>query len=152
MEIVCPLTIDAPADLVFCWITRRDRIVQWLPNLMDNRITHDTAGRVGTRLHQVYREKWRRYEIPVEVTAWEPDRRLAIRLQTKKQDTTVDYRIHPHGAGSRLVVETRIRFRGIMKLIAFFSGESIRDRSVRRYEQQLGRLKRLCEAEAAVIA
>lgn len=152
MEIVCPLTIDAPADLVFRWITQRDRIVQWLPDLVENRITRDTSGRVGTTLRQVYREKWRQYEIPVEVTAWEPNRRLAIRLQTKKQDTTVDYRIHPQGAGSRLVVETRIRFRGVMKLIGFFSGESIRDRSARRYQQQLARLKRLCEAEAAMAA
>lgn len=148
MQIVYPLTIDAPAGLVFCWITTRDRIVRWLPGLVDSEITRNADGRVGTTMRQVYREKRRQFEIPIEVIAWEADRRLAIRLLTRKQDTTVDYRIHPQGAGSRLVVETRIRFRGIMKVVGFLSGESIRVRALDRYRRQLGLLKQLCEQEA----
>jgi uncharacterized protein YndB with AHSA1/START domain len=148
MQIVYPLTINAPADLVFCWITTRDRIARWLPGLAESQITRHAAGGVGTTLRQVYREKRRQFEIPVEVIAWEADRRLAIRLQTKKQDTTVDYRIHPQCAGSRLVVDTRIRFRGIMKAAGFLFGESIRDRALRRYTRQLKLLKHLCEQEA----
>lgn len=151
MQIVYPLSINAPADLVFSWITTRDRIARWLPGLAESRITRDTDGRVGTTLRQVYREKRRQFEIPVEVIAWETGRRLAIRLRTKKQDTTVDYRIQPRGAGSRLVVDTRIGFRGIMKVVGFLSGESIRDRAVRRYTRELGLLKQLCEEEAALV-
>ena len=115
---------------------------------MDSEIQRDTEGRVGTTLRQVYQGKRRRFEIPVKVTAYELNRRLTVQVQTRKQDTTVDYRIHQHGTGSRLVVETRIRFRGIMKVVGFFSGESIRDRCVRRDRQQFGRLKHLCEQEA----
>lgn len=78
MQIVCPLSIDAPAHLVFCWITHRDRIAQWMPNLVDSEIQRDTEGRVGTTLRQVYQGKRRRFEIPVKVTAYELNRRLCV--------------------------------------------------------------------------
>jgi uncharacterized protein YndB with AHSA1/START domain len=143
-------TIDvrAPVNSVFCWMTRRDKIEQWLP-LIGNRITHDTVGRVGTTLRQEYESRGRRMSLDVEVLRFETNRCLAIRIRTKKQSTVYDYRMGEHNGGTRLMAAIDIRLLGLMKLVGFLVGDSLRDRVSRDCREDFHRLKRLCEQECA---
>ena len=148
MRIANHVDIEAPVDTVFRWITHKNRIVQWIPNLLKSRITRETAGRIGTRLRQVYDVNHRRVEVPIEVTAYEPNRRLTVRMRTRKQDTVIDFRLEELRSATRLTRVAHIRFVGYMKLVGLLTGESVRDRSLRSCQQQFDRLKRLCQQEA----
>lgn len=151
MNLVFTIDIRAPVDQVFCWITRRDKIEQWLP-LVDNQMTRETSDRVGTMLRQVYQSGRRRVELTVEVLKYVANRQLVFRIATRKQDTQFDYRIEPRGEGTRLTAAVEIRLLGFMKLLGFLIGEKILDRALRDCREDFARLKRLCEQECAARA
>jgi uncharacterized protein YndB with AHSA1/START domain len=145
MKIAYRIDIRAPVHDVFCWMTERDKIRQWLPGLFGSEIVRDTTGRVGTLLRQVYQSRGRRVAMPVEVLVFEPDRRLVVRTKTKKQDSTFDYQVEQFGPGTRLTAVINVRLLGYMKMVGLFAGELIRDRLLRGCREDFGRLKQLCE-------
>lgn len=145
MKIRYRIDIRAPVHDVFCWMTERDKVRQWLPGLLGSEIVRDTAGRVGTTLRQVYRAGRKRVAMPVEVLVFEPDHRLVVRTRTKKQDSTFDYQVEQIGPGTRLTAVINIHLLGYMKMVGLFAGELIRDRLLRGCREDFGRLKQLCE-------
>lgn len=149
MKIVYRIDIAAPADMVFCWMTQRDKVMQWVPSLLDSAISQDSADRIGTTLRQVYEARGRRVEMPMEVIAYEPNRWVVVRTKTQKQDTTFDYRVHRLERGTQLTAVINIHFLGFMKIVGFLAGESIRDRVSRSCAEDFSRLKRLCEQGCA---
>lgn len=144
MTLEFTIDIRAPVDVVFCWITQRDKVKHWLP-LVENRITRDTGGRVGTRLSQVYESDGRRVRLAVEVLKFVTNRCLMIQFRTKKQDSVFAYRVEPRASGTRLTVAIDIHLLGYMKLVGFLIGESLYERISRDCLEDFGRLKRLCE-------
>jgi uncharacterized protein YndB with AHSA1/START domain len=147
MKIVNELDICAPPPAVFRWLTQRDKVRQWL-NLLDCQITRDTTGRVGTMLREVYQVKRRQVELPVEVIAYQPNRRLVVRTKTRKQDTTFDYRVRRSHQGTRLTVVMTIRLLGYMKIVGLLAGAMIKGRIARGCQEDFGRLKQLCEQDS----
>jgi uncharacterized protein YndB with AHSA1/START domain len=145
MKIKYRIDILAPVHDVFCWMTERDKVRQWLPGLLGSEIVRDTAGHVGTTLRQVYQSRRKRVAMPVEVLVYEPDRRLVVRTKTKKQDSTFDYQVEPMGPATRLTAVIDVHLLGYMKLVGLFVGELIRDRLLKGCREDFGRLKRLCE-------
>ena len=84
------IDIGAPPDRVFYWLDDAQRVMQWLPNIVENEDLEVTENRVGSTLRQVYLENGRRMEMHGVVTGYEPNRRLACDITGDVFDLSVD--------------------------------------------------------------
>ena len=53
------LEIAAPPERVFNWIYDGDRLLQWLPNLVENEVLRAERNGIGSRFRQIYVENGR---------------------------------------------------------------------------------------------
>lgn len=56
MKTSCSIDIDAPPEHVFRWIDEADRVMQWVPNLVENEDLEVTENKIGSTFRQVYLE------------------------------------------------------------------------------------------------
>lgn len=94
--------INAQTERVFDLIDDPEKAKLWMDGLQETVITESTPNRVGSKFRQKIREGGRAVEYSGEVTAYEPQRRLAVRIAGKGFGVDVDYRLTPIDAGTRL--------------------------------------------------
>ena len=94
--------ISAPVERVFDLIDDPEKAKLWMDGLQETVITESPPNRVGTKFRQKIKEGGRTVEYSGEVTAYEPQRRLAVRIAGTGFGVDVDYRLTPVGAGTRL--------------------------------------------------
>lgn len=113
------LEIGRPPARVFPWIEDPERQKRWMKGLEANEVVGGGPTRVGARTRMLIKEGGRRAEYDGEVTAYEPPRRLAIRMWggalPKGMELHVDYRLHDLGGG-----RTRLEYEGWCDVHGFF--------------------------------
>lgn len=78
-----------------------------------------------------------------EVTAFHPDRRLAITGTLGPFAAELKYRLEPVGAGTRLTNEVALKPRGILGVVGHLARSRVKDAVTRN----LGELKRILESD-----
>ncbi len=147
MKTTYSVEIDAPPARVFHFIEDSDRVMEWLPNIVENENTEVTPEKVGTKFRQVYVENGRRIEMQGVVTKFEKDRRLACAITGNRVDLNVDYQLVDLDGRTRLTQVTDIFFKGffvrlIFKMAARFSSKA----SAQPLDERFAKLKQLAEA------
>lgn len=146
MKATCSIDIDAAPDKVFYWLDDPDRVMKWLSNVVENENLHETENRVGTTFRQVVKENGRRMEIQGTVTAYEPNKRLAVHLIGKGFEADADYRLEQLGDGTRLSFFSDAQFQGVMKLIGPLMAPFIKKGTLEQLARDFAKLKALCES------
>ena len=82
--------ISKPAAAVFAVVADPGRAPAWLESCVLLKVVGEGAMALGAKLQYVYRQGSRPGEMDGEVTAFEPDRRLAIRLTDRKFEVEMD--------------------------------------------------------------
>jgi len=82
--------ISKPAAAVFAVVADPGRAPAWLESCVLLKVAGEGAMALGAKLHYVYRQGSQPGEMDGEVTAFEPDRRLAIRLTDRKFEVEMD--------------------------------------------------------------
>lgn len=147
MRTVHAIDIHAPPAKVFRWLTEGSRVREWLSGLVENQTLHLPPGRVGAIFRQVYQEDQRRMSLMGVVTAYEPDRRLAVHTVGRGYELDVDYLLEPAGPKTRLIHTSTVRLCGFMVLTSLWMLPRLKRRSLQQMRADLGRLKELCECE-----
>jgi uncharacterized protein YndB with AHSA1/START domain len=112
------LEIDAPPERVFSWIYDGDRLLQWLPNLVENEVLTAERNGIGSRFRQVYVENGRRMEMVGEVTGYEQGRFLACDIHGRPFDLKVAYRLEDLGGRTRLTQDSEVILKNLpMKIV-----------------------------------
>ena len=143
------IEVEAPPQRVFYWLDSNERIMKWLPNIVENEDLNITENRVGSTFRQVYVENGRRMEMHGVVTAYEPNRRLACDIKGDAFDLQVDYRLEDLGGRTKLTQDSEVRFKGLFKIIGFLMAPLVKKASMKQLQETFANLKRLSETSDA---
>ena len=140
------IQIDRPVEEVYKYVTDGAKLKLWIEGFIEERITHDANGGVGTKLHRVYRRNGgRRYELDGEVVGADPNRRRAVELRGKNFRILATYIFEDLGDGrTRLTQISDVWLHGFLgKVVELFRKPA----AGRRMKKGFGRLKKLLESE-----
>jgi len=135
------VTIDVarPAEEVFAHLVDLDRLPDWQESAVESRADEPLAE--GVRIFECRRALGREVHSELEVTEFEPPRRLTLKTLKGPVKFTVDHRLAEADGGTRLTVVAEGKAGGLMRL-----GEPMLARTVEaEMQKDFERLKELLE-------
>jgi uncharacterized protein YndB with AHSA1/START domain len=143
------VSIARPLAEVFAYVSDMANWAQWQSTTVEAQQTSEGGVLPGARGRGVYQFLGRRWESPLEVTAYEPDRRVAIASRGGPVPFTYDTLLEADGASVR-----RVTVRGEFEPGGFFRlAEPILARVGRsQFDAEVSTLKELLEAGAVEVA
>jgi uncharacterized protein YndB with AHSA1/START domain len=133
--------IERPAADVFAYATDPAKLPTWQTNTVSAERLDDGPMRVGSRLREVHRAPGgKELASVVEVSAYEPDRRFALRV-VEGTPIHLDMSFDPDGGGTRVRFRAHGRLTGPMRLAQPVVGTMLK----RQFSSQLQTLKRVLE-------
>lgn len=142
--------IDAPAGVIFPWITDGDKVSQWVSNLVSDEAIEEKEGHVGSRFRQMFSENGREFEMEGEVLRWEQDRLVAVRMTCSMFDMELCMTIDPIADGRHQITQDgHIHMKGLLKIVGLLFGWMMKKKACKQGQDDLNTLKRLCEEDAA---
>lgn len=137
------LDVGVPPEAAFTVLDDLSQTPRWLERCTGIDKLAPGPNAVGAKLRYHYREGGRTGEMDGEITARSPNEQLSFRYGDKLMDVTVDFRVRPSGAGTRLVHAIDITPKTwFAKLLSPF----IRKQLPRQTTQAMDRLRQLLEA------
>ncbi|HYF27912.1 MAG TPA: SRPBCC family protein [Baekduia sp.] len=97
-------TIRRPAGDVFAFLADPRNLPAWDRRVETAEVLGGDDLRVGSRVREVRKAGPRRVEQLVEVDRLDPPRRLSLRVLEGPVAIHADFRVQPHGGGSRVVL------------------------------------------------
>jgi uncharacterized protein YndB with AHSA1/START domain len=134
--------IARPPAEVFAWLTDPENLRSWQETLVELRQVSNGPIGVGTRLVEVRSFLGKRVESELEVTAYEPDRRLDLRTVSGPISFEVSHTLDATPGGTRLHVEGEAERGGRFRLADALVARQAR----RQFRADFERLKQLLEA------
>lgn len=140
--------IDAPAEAVFLWLEDADRLKQWVPNIVEDESLTETPEKIGSKFRQVFLENGRKMEMIGEITEYIENERIRVDMVGEMFDLDADYILRKRSENqTELTQNTKIRFKGFMKLLAPVMLIASKFSSKDPQAEAHARLKSLTEAE-----
>ena len=137
------LVIERPPTEVFAYATDPDKLPEWQSTALEAR--SDGPMRQGARVTEVRKFLGRRMESEVEVTAYEPDRRFALKVVSGPVPFTYEQTLEPSDGGTAVKVLLEGEPGVFFKL-----AEPLVERAVRRQIQaDFEQLKDILEARSS---
>ncbi len=148
MKTTYTIEIAAPPERVFHWLEDNERVMRWVPNLVESEDLELTPEKVGSTFRHVYVENGKRIEMHGMVAAYAPNRRLTCDIIGDAFELTIDYTLDYANGNTRLTQDTEIRVkRWFVKLVFRLFASAIRKSMLKQLEQSFVKLKELCEAD-----
>ncbi|MDC5696193.1 SRPBCC family protein [Intrasporangium calvum] len=117
MQFVRTLTVPAPADRVFAYLSDFTTTTEWDPaTVRTERVSGD--GGVGTRYRNVSRFMGREAEVSYVVTQLEPGRRIVLRGENSSLVAHDDMTIDGAASGSTVTYSASFELKGWRKVAA----------------------------------
>ncbi len=138
--------IDRPPEDVFRYLAAADERLRWMGALTEAKQVTDGAPGLGTRFRDVFEDHGQRVELDAEITAWEPNERLVIRLRSKVVEATSTQRLEERDGATRVTATIESDYR---PLTARLMAGVITKHAQQQLEHDLVRLKALVEAETS---
>jgi uncharacterized protein YndB with AHSA1/START domain len=117
MELTNTITIERRPDEVFAFLAQFENVPRWNYAISETRKIDGRAVGVGSRYQQT-RTLPTPSEETFEVTAFEPDRRLAIRGDLGPFYSEVTYLLDPTETGTTITNTMNLQASGALRLIA----------------------------------
>ncbi len=149
MRISVSVEINAPREKVFPWLGDPERAMTWMTSVAGGEIIEQTPDMVGTTFRERVEEDGRGTELHGVITEWVPDERLAFHLEGEFNDADVLFTLEEVGSATRVTQTAEVRFKGVVRIMSLFFGQSFKRNIRRQAESEFAALKALCEAEAA---
>jgi uncharacterized membrane protein len=111
------ITIDRPASAVFAYLAELENLPRWNYAISETRKLSSGPTRVGSRYLQV-RTLPRPSEDTLEVTEYEPDRRLTVRGMFGPLSGQATYVLEPAGGATSLTNAMDLKAKGALSLVA----------------------------------
>jgi uncharacterized protein YndB with AHSA1/START domain len=135
--------IDRPPSEVFEYLTDAEKVPEWQSSAIEVRWEGEKA--VGARINEVRKFLGRRIESEVEVTAYEPPRRFALKSSSGPVPFSAEHVLSPVNGGTKIDFGAEAEPGGFFKL-----GEGIVRRTAeRQFKGDFETLKDLLEAGGA---
>lgn len=142
------ITIDAPPDVVFTWITQPTHMTLWLGGYKGSEPLNEPGLYVGARTKEIIQVEKARYELTMEVVRVETGRLLEVKFDSGQGagfTSTSRYELAPADGGTQLSFHQEASYRGFWPRLFSIA---ITKQSQRKMEQDLANLKKLIETPA----
>jgi len=134
------ISINRPLHEVFAFVADKENDPRWRSNVREiERISGD--GTVGTRYHQVMATHRGEMDSDVEITGYEPGRRLTFRTLAGRIQPEGSFDFADESGGTRLTFKLWAELPGAKKLMAPKAAKSMKG----EVEDSLDRLKQILE-------
>ncbi len=131
--------IALPARDVFAALTDVERVPEWQASAIESHADEPLAE--GVRIHERRHFLGHDAETELEVTAYEPERRLALRTLTGPLKLSIDHVLEERDGRTSLHVAAEGRPRGLLR----FAGPAVTARARQELRRDFDRLKALLE-------
>jgi uncharacterized protein YndB with AHSA1/START domain len=139
------VVIDRSVEQVWKFLTDVENASKWDTGIVEARQTSAGPVGLGTRLEVVRESRGKRRTMEVEVTEYEPDKRVAWKLDAGFATGRTIYSFEPLGGETRLSKSTEVKPRGFFKLLTPILRRQFRESEI---ELDLANIKRNIEASA----
>ena len=147
MESTCSIEIGRPIEAVFDYTL--NKISEWSIVVVEDEVTSDGPGGVGTTFRTVTEERGDRMEFDGKVTKHEPHTTHSVTMKGKSFDLEVDYTFEDLNGSTRITQHSRVNAKGFLKVFFFLFGCLMKKGGCDAQQKELENLKRLCEAREA---
>ena len=135
------VTIDAPREDVFRWLTEPELMQRWIGGLEEFEPL-DPGPAEGSRSRQVLRIKGQRFELDSVITAFDPPAGLDVHVEHRGFDSTSTYRLEEHGGHTHLAATIETRYKLFANRLV---GRLVTREGQKKLVADLARLKELLE-------
>jgi uncharacterized membrane protein len=131
------LTLDIArrADEVFAYLTDVDKLPEWQGSVVSS--SADGPLREGARIVEQRALLGHEAETELEVTAYEPGRRFALRSLRGPVELSIDHEMEPNGRATRLLVTATAKPGGLLR----FAGRAVEAKARHELRRDFERLK-----------
>jgi len=137
------ITINASPERVFPYLTDPQLLPKWLSGLVESKPITEGGLRVGAKSIETIAENGQSFTMESEITRYEPNREMQVRLTSDMLEVLADYELQPEGNGTKLRYTATMNYKGfITRVMAPLLSGSIRN----KLEGDMSRLKQLVEA------
>jgi uncharacterized membrane protein len=137
--------VTAPAEVVFPYLFEGEKRLLWMGALKETEQLSEGSPGVGSRWRDVFEDHGQRIELEAELTEYEPNERLRVRLVGRGFESTSTQELEEAGGRTRVsaVIETDYK-----ALAARLVAPVVTRHAQSRLESDLVALKKLVEAQA----
>ena len=134
--------IDAPPAAVFPYLLESEKRLRWMGALEESEELTEGPPAVGSRWRDVFEDHGQRLELEAELTEYDPNRRLSVRLVNRAFESTSTQELEEVDGRTRLtaVIETDYR-----SVAARLMARVVTRHAQKQLEADLARLKELVE-------
>jgi carbon monoxide dehydrogenase subunit G len=139
LRVELTIEISRPPEEVFAYLTDTEKLTRWQKSLIEARADRPFA--TGTRIVEKRSLFGREAESELEVTVFEPERRLTLKTLGGPVELEIDHELEANSDGTKLHVTAQGKLKGMLKLAAPAVESGARQELKRDFE----RLKALLE-------
>lgn len=145
-QLAVTAVVPAQPDEVFRYLTEPALLPRWIDELRESRPQGDGVMRVGATSIEVVQAQGKLVEMVSEVTAWEANRALSVRVTyPDANEADMTYELTPATDGTEVRLTYTSRYRGLARIVVRLMQPSMR----RRLQANLDRLVQVVRASAA---
>lgn len=136
------ITIDAPRELVFRWLTEPELMQRWIGGLLEFEPL-EPGPALGSRSRQVMRIKGQSFELESVITSFDPPAALDVRVEHKGFDSTSAYGLEEHEGHTHLTATIETTYKLFANRLL---GGLVTREAQKKLVADLSRLKSLLES------
>jgi len=145
MKVASSIDIKSPPEVVFGWLENPEKAMEWMTSVSGGEILYETLDRVGTTFREVVEDENGSIEMHGVITGFEADKSIAFHLESKVNIVDVVYRVEKTSMGTRLDYHANIKWKFPVNVISIFMGKKMRQSILAQLQDELNKLKELCE-------
>lgn len=147
MRISSAIHVNSTPGEVFSWLENPHKAMTWMTSVSGGEVLHETPERVGTTFREVVQDENGSLEMRGVITAFEAKKRIAFHLESRLNIVDVEYRLEKMAHGARLDYHANVKWKFPVNLISIVMGKKMRQSITSQLEDELSRLKTLCERQ-----
>ena len=147
MKISSTIDIKGTPQEVFSWLENPEKAMAWMTSVSGGEILHETPDRVGTKFREIVEDESGSIEMHGMITGFEENKSIAFHLESKVNIVDVEYRVEKNDIGARLDYQANVKWKFPVNIISIFMGNKMRQNILAQLQDELNKLKRLCEGE-----
>jgi hypothetical protein len=151
MHVSCSIDILSPASTIFEFLKNPQKAMLWQTSVSHVEIQQVTGDVIGTTGRETVSDARGSLEMQATVTRLEPDRLIALHVESRVNSVDVEYLLDPAGHGVHITQRADVRWKFPLNILMLFVGGRIRNSIAHQMQDELANLKRLCEPRSQAL-
>ncbi len=137
------VTIDRPAEEVFPWLVKPEKLRGWIRGYVDSVPLNGDSLRVGARTKEIINADGERFDMEMELTGLEMNRLLAFNMTNEMFDQKGQYQLTEANGSTTVHFTAHSQFKGFFMSLVEPMFTPV---AQKQYEENIAKLKEIVEA------